>query len=55
MTSLLLARAEQPSDPASGMLPVIDTEVTPDNLELGLQRLESRQVFGIPKVCCEDS
>ena len=31
---------------AGGMLPVIDTEVTPDNLELGLQRLESRQVFG---------
>jgi hypothetical protein len=23
-----------------------DTEVTPDNLETGLQRLESRQVFG---------
>jgi alcohol dehydrogenase len=31
---------------AGGMLPVIDTEVTPDNLETGLQRLESRQVFG---------
>mgnify|MGYP003336435595 CR=1 FL=1 len=31
---------------AAGMLPVIDTEVTPENLEVGLQRLESRQVFG---------
>ena len=31
---------------AGGMLPVIDTEVTLDNLETGLQRLESRQVFG---------
>jgi alcohol dehydrogenase len=31
---------------ASGMLPVIDTEVTVDNFEQGLARLESRQVFG---------
>jgi alcohol dehydrogenase len=31
---------------ASGMLPVIDTEVTIDNFEQGLARLESRQVFG---------
>ena len=26
--------------------PVIDTEITIDQLETGLQRLESRQVFG---------
>ena len=31
---------------ASGMLPVIDTEVTIENFEHGLARLESRQVFG---------
>jgi alcohol dehydrogenase len=31
---------------ASGMLPVIDTEVTLENFEHGLARLESRQVFG---------
>src|SRR5207342_1587037 len=31
---------------ASGMLPVIDTEVTIENFEQGLARLESRQVFG---------
>lgn len=31
---------------AGGLLPVIDTEVTLDDLERGLQRLESRQVFG---------
>ena len=31
---------------ASGMLPVIDTEVTVENFEHGLARLESRQVFG---------
>jgi alcohol dehydrogenase len=31
---------------AAGMLPVIDTEVTIDNFEHGLARLESRQVFG---------
>jgi alcohol dehydrogenase len=31
---------------ASGMHPVIDTEVTIDNFEHGLARLESRQVFG---------
>jgi alcohol dehydrogenase len=31
---------------AAGMLPVIDTEVGLDDLERGLARLESRQVFG---------
>jgi alcohol dehydrogenase len=31
---------------AAGMLPVIDTEVTIENFEHGLARLESRQVFG---------
>jgi alcohol dehydrogenase len=31
---------------ASGMLPVIDTEVPIENFEHGLARLESRQVFG---------
>jgi alcohol dehydrogenase len=31
---------------AAGMLPVIDTEVTIENFERGLARLESRQVFG---------
>jgi alcohol dehydrogenase len=31
---------------AAGMLPVIDTEVTMENFEHGLARLESRQVFG---------
>jgi alcohol dehydrogenase len=31
---------------ASGMLPVIDTEVPVENFEQGLARLESRQVFG---------
>jgi alcohol dehydrogenase len=31
---------------ASGMGPVIDTEVTIENFEQGLARLESRQVFG---------
>ena len=31
---------------ASGMLPVIDTEVSIDDVERGLARLESRQVFG---------
>jgi alcohol dehydrogenase len=31
---------------ASGMLPIIDTEVTIENFEHGLARLESRQVFG---------
>lgn len=31
---------------AAGMLPVIDTEVTVENFEHGLARLESRQVFG---------
>jgi len=31
---------------ASGMLPVIDTEVSIDDFERGLARLESRQVFG---------
>jgi alcohol dehydrogenase len=31
---------------ASGMLPVIDTEVPLEEFERGLARLESRQVFG---------
>jgi alcohol dehydrogenase len=31
---------------AQGLLPVIDTEVSLDDLERGLARLESRQVFG---------
>ena len=31
---------------ASGMLPVIDTEVPLGEFERGLARLESRQVFG---------
>jgi len=31
---------------AAGMLPVIDTEVTIENFEQGLARLEGRQVFG---------
>jgi alcohol dehydrogenase len=31
---------------ASGMLPVIDTEVALPDFERGLARLESRQVFG---------
>ena len=31
---------------ASGMLPVIDTEVPLAEVERGLARLESRQVFG---------
>jgi alcohol dehydrogenase len=31
---------------AGGMLPVIDTEVALADLERGLARLESRQVFG---------
>jgi alcohol dehydrogenase len=31
---------------ASGMRPVIDTEVAIENFEQGLARLESRQVFG---------
>ena len=31
---------------ASGMLPVIDTEVPLAEFERGLSRLESRQVFG---------
>jgi alcohol dehydrogenase len=31
---------------AAGLLPVIDTEVTLDEVERGLARLESRQVFG---------
>src|SRR5262249_1994614 len=31
---------------ASGMLPVIDTEVPLGEFERGLERLESRQVFG---------
>jgi alcohol dehydrogenase len=31
---------------AAGMLPVVDTEVTIENFEHGLTRLESRQVFG---------
>jgi alcohol dehydrogenase len=31
---------------ASGLLPVIDTEVTLDDVERGLARLEARQVFG---------
>ena len=31
---------------AGGMLPVIDTEVAPADLERGLERIESRKVFG---------
>ena len=31
---------------AGGMLPVIDTEVAPADLERGLERMESRKVFG---------
>jgi NADPH:quinone reductase-like Zn-dependent oxidoreductase len=31
---------------ATGLLPVIDTEVHLDEFERGLARLESRQVFG---------
>jgi alcohol dehydrogenase len=31
---------------AQGLLPVIDTEVPLNDLERGLARLESRQVFG---------
>jgi len=31
---------------ANGLLPVIDTELAPSDFERGLQRLESRQVFG---------
>jgi alcohol dehydrogenase len=31
---------------ASGLLPVIDTEVTLDDVGAGLARLESRRVFG---------
>jgi alcohol dehydrogenase len=31
---------------ASGLLPVIDTEVALNDFEHGLARLESRQVFG---------
>ena len=31
---------------ASGLLPVIDTEVALADFEQGLARLESRQVFG---------
>jgi alcohol dehydrogenase len=31
---------------ATGMLPVIDTEVPLSEFERGLARLESRQVFG---------
>jgi alcohol dehydrogenase len=31
---------------AGGMSPIIDTEITPDEIERGLARLESRQVFG---------
>ena len=31
---------------ASGLLPVIDTEVALAEFERGLERLESRQVFG---------
>ncbi len=31
---------------ANGLLPVIDTEVALEDFERGLERLESRQVFG---------
>jgi alcohol dehydrogenase len=31
---------------AGGMLPVIDTEIGLNELERGIARLESRQVFG---------
>ena len=31
---------------ANGLSPVIDTELPPAEFERGLQRLESRQVFG---------
>jgi len=31
---------------AAGLSPVIDTEVALDDIEKGLARLESRQVFG---------
>jgi alcohol dehydrogenase len=31
---------------ADGMTPVIDTEIAPETIEQGLERLESRRVFG---------
>ena len=38
--------AESLDKMAAGMLPVIDTEVTIEDVEVALKRMESRQVFG---------